>query len=211
MFTGLIEGVGRVERFDGPARGGTADADGARLRVATPLAVEMVPGESVAVDGVCLTVAASGPGGFEAVVSPQTLRVTALGGLRAGRAVNLERALRADARLGGHFVLGHVDGVGTVAALSEAGENRWLDVDLPDALLPAVVDRGSIAVDGISLTVAALAGRRVGMQIVPHTLAHTALGERRAGDAVNIETDIIGKYVARLLGQAPASAVPEDA
>jgi len=204
MFTGLIETVGRVERLD-PA--GAGDAGSCALRVAASLGPELTAGESIAVNGVCLTVVSADAGGFEAVVSPQTLRVTALGRLEAGRAVNLERSMRVDGRLGGHFVLGHVDGVGRLARVRDDGESRWLEVELPEPLRALVVDKGSIALDGISLTVAALTDAGVGIQVVPFTLSHTTLGESRPGDTMNIETDIIGKHVARLLG-ARAPLVP---
>ncbi len=192
MFTGLIEAVGRVERLatSGPVRA---------LRVATALADALRPGDSIAVNGVCLTVTAADAAGFETQVSPETARVTTIREWREGRLVNLERPIRADARLGGHFVLGHVDGVGGLVRLAPDGECSWLDVDLPADLIPAVVSKGSIAIDGISLTVAALAGTRVGVQIVPFTFAETALRQASAGDLVNLETDVIGKYVARWL------------
>jgi riboflavin synthase len=198
MFTGLIESVGRVGRMDG-------EVQGRRLRVETPLAAELTAGESVAVNGVCLTVETAGEAAFEATVSPETAGVTTLGGLRAGDAVNLERPLRADGRFGGHFVLGHVDGVGRIVRIAPQGDCVWVDVELPAALAPLVILKGSIAVDGISLTVASLAGARIGVQIVPHTWAHTALSDAREGDPVNVEADVIGKHVARLVaGVSPA-------
>ena len=142
---------------------------------------------------------ANDAGGFETVVSPETLRVTTLRTMTVGRTVNLERPLRADARLGGHFVLGHVDAVGTILRAEPDGECHWLDVEVPAVLSPLVIPKGSIAIDGISLTVAALAGLRVGVQIVPFTFDHTSLREARAGDPVNLEGDVLGKYVARQL------------
>jgi riboflavin synthase len=195
MFTGLIEAVGRIEGLERDAAGA-----GARIRVVTPLGGELRAGDSIAVNGVCLTATASGPRGFDAVVSPETLRVTTLGSFEPGRRVNLERPMRADGRLGGHFVLGHVDGAGRIRAIEPQGDSHWLDLDVPAALMPLIVAKGSIAVDGISLTVASLGDDRVGVQIVPFTFGHTALGDARAGDAVNIETDVIGKHVARLMG-----------
>jgi riboflavin synthase len=198
MFTGLIEATGRIARDD--ATGG--------LRVATTLGASLAAGDSVAVNGVCLTVTAADADGFDALVSPETRRVTTLGRLAGRRLVNLERPLRADARLGGHFVLGHVDATGRIADLRLDGDCYWLDVDLDPALTPLVVPKGSIAVDGISLTVAWLEGNRAGIQIVPFTHAHTSLAEARPGDPVNLEADVIGKYVARLLGERrqPAAA-----
>jgi riboflavin synthase len=199
MFTGLIEAVGTITRRD------TA-AGGARLEVAAPFVAELTPGESVAVNGVCLTAIAFSATAFAADLSPETRRATALDDLATGARVNLERAVRADARLGGHFVLGHVDATGLITAWASQGDHWWLEVDLPDALTSWVVEKGSIAVDGISLTIARLRqgdgeqgrGWSVGMQIVPHTRAHTNLADRRPGDRVNLEADIIGKYAARL-------------
>ena len=200
MFTGLIEAVGRVTRAD-------LDAAGTALRVATPLAAELGAGESVAVNGVCLTVTSADAEGFTATVSPETRRVTTLHQLVAGRLVNLERPLRADARVGGHFVLGHVDGVGRIERLARDGDCYWLDVDVPADLRALVVPKGSIAIDGVSLTVAALAGSRVGVQIVPYTFAETSLREAKAGDLVNLEGDVIGKYVARWLDDRAGAGV----
>jgi riboflavin synthase len=192
MFTGLIEATGRVERIE-------KTASGRVLRVSTALGAELAPGDSIAVNGVCLTVSARNESGFEAVVSPETLRVTSLLTAAEGRLVNLERPLRADGRFGGHFVLGHVDGVGRVTTMRADGECYWLEVEVPADLMPCVIHKGSIAIDGISLTVAAIAGGRVSAQIVPFTFAETTLRETREGDAVNLEVDVIGKYVARLL------------
>ena len=192
MFTGLIEATGTIDRA-------TPAATGVQLRVATMLGAELTAGDSIAVNGVCLTVAVAAADGFEAIVSPETLRVTTLGSLRPGQSLNLERPLKADSRLGGHFVLGHVDGVGRIRSLDADGDCYWLDVETPPALAPLVILKGSITVDGISLTVAELLDDRVRIQIVPFTFAHTALKSARAGDAVNIEADVIGKYVARLM------------
>jgi riboflavin synthase len=191
MFTGLIESIGTVERLDdAPA--------GRRLRVSADVSAELHLGESIAVSGVCLTVIERDAAGFVADVSPETLRVTTLGGLAVGSRVNLERSLRADARLGGHFVLGHVDATALVLAFEPQGESWWLEIALPPACAAWMVTKGSVAVDGISLTVAALAADRFGIQIIPFTREHTTLGDRRAGDRVNLEADIIGKYTARL-------------
>lgn len=192
MFTGLIETTGRVETIepDGTAR---------RLRIATPMGRELAIGDSVAVNGVCLTAVTADADGFTAIVSPETLRVTNLGAATPGRIVNLERPVRADGRLGGHFVLGHVDGVGRIVRITPDGECSWIDIDVPSSLESLMIPKGSIAVDGISLTIASLDGTRAGVQIVPHTWMHTTLSQARPGDAVNIEADMIGKYVARLL------------
>lgn len=203
MFTGLIESLGRID--DVQTRAG-----GRRLRVSTPLGAELSAGDSVAVNGVCLTAVDIASDGFAADISPETLRVTTLGRLAAGHSVNLERPLRADARLGGHFVLGHVDGVGTIAAVTPQDDCAWIDVDVPPALVRGLIPKGSIAVDGISLTIAALAHTRIGLQIVPFTLSHTTLGRARAGDPVNLETDVLGKYVARLLSEGRAAGIDSE-
>jgi len=202
MFTGLIESIGTVERLD-------PSAAGQRLRIAASLSRELQLGESIAVSGVCLTVVESDATGFFADVSPETLRVTTIGDLTVGGHVNLERSLRADARLGGHFVLGHVDATARIARWDAEGESWWLALELPKALERWVVHKGSIAVDGISLTIASLDDDRLGIQIIPHTRAHTTLGDRVAGDRVNLEADIIGKYAARLaeLSRGPAGPV----
>ena len=200
MFTGLIESIGTVERLeDSPA--------GPRIRVRAAVASDLQLGESIAVSGVCLTVVAADAATFAADVSPETLRVTTLGSLVPGDRVNLERPLRADARLGGHFVLGHVDATTAITAFTDQGGNWWLELDLPGALAAWVVEKGSIAVDGISLTIASLGADRFGIQIIPFTREHTALADRCAGDLVNLEADIIGKYAARLaeLSRGPAA------
>jgi riboflavin synthase len=199
MFTGLIEAVGRVEAA-------AAEATGQRLSIASPFAGDLSAGDSVAVNGVCLTAVSVGPAAFSATVSPETLRVTTLGELRAGDAVNLERPMRADGRLGGHFVLGHVDGVGEISAIRPDGDCYWVDVTLPGALLPLCISKGSIAIDGISLTIAQLCGDAVRVQIVPFTWTHTALSGARPGQRVNVEADVIGKYVARLMSFDPRAA-----
>ncbi|HEY7473740.1 MAG TPA: riboflavin synthase [Vicinamibacterales bacterium] len=199
MFTGLIEATGRVERIE-------ARPSGRAVRVATALGAELQPGESIAVSGVCLTVSSSDRSGFSAVVSPETLRVTTLLTAVEGRLLNLERPLRADGRFGGHFVLGHVDGVGRVSAIRPDGECHWLDVELPEDLMPLVVRKGSIAIDGISLTVAHVSETRIGVQVVPFTFAETTILEMRTGDAVNLEADVIGKYIARLVGERLSDA-----
>ncbi|HET9369582.1 MAG TPA: riboflavin synthase [Vicinamibacterales bacterium] len=201
MFTGLIEDVGRVARVE-------PGANARRLRIETGLGAESRPGDSIAVNGVCLTAIATDAEGFDVDVAPETLRVTTLGTFDVGRAVNLERPVRADARLGGHFVLGHVDGVGRIASRRDDGACAWLEVAIPASLAPLVISKGSIAIDGISLTVAALGANLVSVQLVPFTLAHTTLGGAQAGDAVNLEGDVLGKYVARLLAaQADLHAI----
>jgi riboflavin synthase len=191
MFTGLIENVGRVVRVE-------PSTAGCRLEIATPLSLGMTAGDSLAVNGVCLTVKPD-VGSVRADVGPETLRVTTLGSLTPGHAVNLERSMRADGRFGGHFVQGHVDGTGTLEAVRTEGESRWLTVAFPADLAPLLVTKGSVAVDGISLTVADLRPSQFDVMIVPFTWEATNLSTLRAGDRVNLECDLIGKYVARML------------
>lgn len=198
MFTGLVEAVGElVER--------TPTGGGFRLRIATELAQALKPGDSVAVNGVCLTTTVADRGEMHAEVGPETIRVTTLGALAPGSRVNLERPLRADSRFGGHFVQGHVDATGRVEMLRSEEEFTWLGISFPPAIAPYLVPKGSIAVDGISLTVAGLGPDRFDVQIVPFTLEHTNLGSIRVGDRVNLEADMIAKYVVRaadLVGRA---------
>jgi riboflavin synthase len=190
MFTGLVEGVGElVER--------KATSGGFRLRIGTPLAAELKPGDSLAVNGVCLTVILAERGEIHADVGPETVRVTTLGSIAPGSGVNLERPLRADQRFGGHFVQGHVDAIGHIEELRQEAEFHWLTVSFPPALAPFIVHKGSIAVDGISLTVAGLGSDRVDIMVVPFTMAHTNLGRAGIRDRVNIECDMVGKYVVR--------------
>lgn len=177
-----------------------------RMTVAAALASELRRGESVAVNGVCLTVTASSAARLTADVSPQTARVTTLARLRRGSLVNLERPMDAIGRVGGHFVLGHVDATGALEEIREDGNCWWIRVSFPPALAPYLVPRGSVAVDGISLTVARLRARSFDVQIVPFTWDHTNLRGARRRDRVNLECDILGKYVVRALevGAAPA-------
>src|SRR5262245_28934910 len=197
MFTGIIETLGRIERIEVSTSG-----HGRVMRIATPIASELKLGESISINGVCLTVTAADASGFNIEVSPETLRVTSLGALTVGAPVNLGRALRADARLGGHFVLGHVDGVGRITASVLEGAFTSLEVECPAAVVRYLIPKGSIAIDGISLTIAQLTGSRVRIQLVPYTLSHTTLGVSRVGDVVNVEADVLGKYVAGLLGNS---------
>ena len=192
MFTGLIEAVGTIDRVE-------ASPAGLWLSVATNLAGALAAGDSLAVNGVCLTVVRTSGGRAFADVSPETLRLTTLGALKPGAVVNLERPLRADARVGGHFVQGHVDGTGRIETIVAEGESYRMTVTFPPELDRFVVHKGSIAVDGISLTIAALDGNRFDVQIVPFTWEHTNLHTAAIADAVNIECDILGKYVVRAL------------
>ena len=190
MFTGLVEGVGElVERK--PTSGGF------RLRIGTTLAPELAPGDSLAVNGVCLTVILAEQNEIHADVGPETVRVTTLGTLKRGCTVNLERPLRADQRFGGHFVQGHVDAIGHIEELRQDAEFHWLTVSFPMNLAPLIVHKGSIAVDGISLTVAGLGADRFDIMVVPYTMAQTNLGRIKIRDRVNLECDMVGKYVVR--------------
>jgi riboflavin synthase len=192
MFTGLVEAVGEITEVK-PAPGGL------RMRLSTSLAPELANGDSLAVNGVCLTVVAKDADGVHVDVSPETVRVTTLASARRGSIVNLERPLRADARLGGHFVQGHVDATGTVEDVRQDGESYWLTIMFPPALAPFIVRKGSIAVNGVSLTVAGVDDRRFDVQIIPYTWTHTNFHALKAGDVVNLECDILGKYVARAI------------
>lgn len=201
MFTGLIEAVGEVaEVKPTPA--------GLRVRLQTDLARELTPGESLAVNGVCLTVVATDADAVHADISPETARVSALGALKRGMLVNLERPLRADARIGGHFVQGHVDATGTIEEIRKDGDFWWVTVLYPPALAMYIVRKGSIAVNGISLTVAGVDDKRFDVQIVPFTWEHTNLRTARPNDPVNLECDVLGKYVARAIESAVAARKP---
>lgn len=191
MFTGLVEDIGTVESVE-------TSAEGARLRIATRLAAETASGDSVAVNGVCLTATAVDGGGFEAEAMNRTLGVTALGGLDAGDRVNLELAMKASDRLGGHIVQGHGDGVGEVLAIEDDGFARRLRVALGADLIRYVVEKGSIALNGVSLTVAALGDDWIEVSLIPETLGRTTLGEAAVGERLNVECDVVAKYVERL-------------
>jgi len=197
MFTGLVEDVGSVTAL-APVQGG-----GARLTISARLPeADLFHGASVAVDGACLTVVGREKGSFSADVSIETLRRTTLADRKAGDQVNLELPLALGERLGGHLVLGHVDGVGRIRSREEAGEGVRFVVELPKDLLPLVVEKGSIALDGISLTVNELVGSEaISLLLIPESLRATTWGVKRAGDRVNVEADILGKHVARLLSQ----------
>jgi riboflavin synthase len=193
MFTGLVEDLGRIVAVD-------RTDDGAVLTVATRLAAELGEGDSIAVNGVCLTATAIADGRFTADAMHETLRRSSLGEVGTGGVVNLELALRADARLGGHIMQGHVDGVGSVAAIREDGFSRVVTVRADPALLRYVVEKGSIAVDGVSLTVARVDRDSFDVSLIPETLERTNLGVTEVGRTVNLEVDIVAKYVEKLVG-----------
>jgi riboflavin synthase len=189
VFTGLVQDLGTVTAVD-------ASDDGARLTVASGL--ELADGDSVAVNGVCLTATAVANGGFKADVMNETLRRSSLAGLGAGSKVNLELPLRAADRLGGHFVQGHVDGVGGVWDMRDDGFSRVVTVGVPAELMRYVVEKGSIAIDGVSLTVSALGDDWLQVSLIPETLERTILGDVSVGQAVNLEVDVLAKYIERL-------------
>jgi riboflavin synthase len=193
VFTGLIQDIGTAESVD-------ATADGSRLRIATALAAEIGLGDSVAVNGVCLTATGVDAAGFATEAMNQTIDVTALGAIEPGARLNLELAMRASDRLGGHIVQGHADGVGTVARVVADGFARRLRVDLAPQLSRYAVDKGSITLSGVSLTIAALAADWVEVSLIPETLERTNLGDAEVGDRLNVECDIVAKYVERIMG-----------
>jgi riboflavin synthase len=192
MFTGIVEELGRVAAIE-------ETSDAARLRVVGSGLDDLSPGDSVAVNGVCLTAADLHDDGFTADVMRETLLRSTLGGLASGDPVNLERAVTPTTRLGGHLVQGHVDGVATVTARRPAEHWEEVDLVLPEALSSYVVEKGSITLDGVSLTVAAITGTTVTVSLIPETLRRTTLGSRAVGDHLNVEVDILAKYVEKLL------------
>jgi len=192
MFTGIVEARGEVVELK-PV------ASGHRLRVETTLARTLKQGDSLAVSGVCLTVTLIAGNEVHADIGPETARVTTVGGLQRGDAVNLERALGADGRLGGHFVQGHVDGIGQVDEIRTEGDAQWITIGFPARLAPYFVRKGSVAVDGVSLTIAGLGEKQFDVQIIPFTWENTTLRGLRPGSRVNLECDMIGKYVARAM------------
>jgi riboflavin synthase len=195
MFTGLVQDVGTVASI---SRGGMT-----RIAVATAMpAEEFALGESIALDGICLTVLSRSHGRFEVEASPETLRRTTLGSWAVGTRVNLERALRLADRLGGHLVLGHVDAVAKIQGKRPEGGALVMEFELPEALAPFFIEKGSVAIDGTSLTVNTIERGRFTVSLIPETQARTTLAARLPGTSVNLEADVIGKYVARLLGKA---------
>ena len=190
MFTGLVAGTGTVRSL----------SDG-RLEVDTPLAAELAAGDSIAVNGVCLTALDPTADGFAADVMPETLRRTSLGPLAGGDEVNLELPLRATDRLGGHVVQGHVDGIGVVSGVREDGFARVVTIEAAPEVLRYAVEKGSIAVDGVSLTVARVDDESFDVSLIPETLERTTLGEAVVGRQVNLEVDVMAKYVEKLVGQ----------
>jgi riboflavin synthase len=202
MFTGIVQSVGRIVRLE--PRGGdvrlhvdTADLDLADVQL----------GDSIAVSGVCLTAVTLDARGFSADVSNETLSLTTLGQLKTGDPVNLEKALRLADRLGGHLVSGHVDGLGKVVSIVPDGRSQRWTFEVPPALARYIAAKGSVCIDGTSLTVNEVSGTRFGVNLIPHTVEHTAFHARRVGDAVNIEVDVIARYVERLIGGGQGAGI----
>jgi riboflavin synthase len=204
MFTGLIADLGSVKSIE-------SDVDGATLEISTTLADELAEGDSIAVNGVCLTATVAKEGAFRAQAMRETLRRSSLQELRVGSRVNLELALRADGRLGGHIVQGHVDGTGTIAGLRDEGFARVLEVAVDDELARYLVEKGSVALDGVSLTVSELRDGGFSVSLIPETLIRTNLGEAQVGDRVNIEADILAKHVERLMNAHRWAKDPKEA
>jgi riboflavin synthase len=192
MFTGLVLGVGRIASVD-------RSESGARIAVETPLVAELQTGDSIAVNGVCLSATSLENGSFLADAMNETLSRTSLGDISPGAEVNLELPLRASDRLGGHVVQGHVDGVGRIASVTEDGFARRVQVDAPADVLRYVIEKGSIAVDGVSLTVTGVDSRSFTVSLIPDTLLRTNLGHAAVGDRVNLEVDVLAKYVEKLI------------
>ena len=200
MFTGIVEELGQVKALSLRGNSGTLTVKAKKVLEGTKI------GDSIAVNGVCLTVTNMKNNEFSADVMAETVRRSSLGALRDGSYVNLERAMAADSRFGGHIVSGHIDGTGAITQVRRDDNALWYTVEASPALLRYIVEKGSIAMDGISLTVAAVEADRFSVSVIPHTAAVTALGRKRSGDVVNLETDIIGKYVEKLLRPAEPAA-----
>ncbi|HUO03815.1 MAG TPA: riboflavin synthase [Candidatus Binataceae bacterium] len=194
MFTGIIEDLGRVESIKHSDKGAVIS-----IRTAFPVARINI-GDSIAVSGTCLTVTAKGRGRISADVSAETMRRTTLGSLTQGDCVNLERCLTLNKLIGGHLVSGHVDGVGRVVSITPEGESKLFKFEVPSAQARYLVEKGSVTIDGVSLTVFSVHGRGFSAALIPHTLKVTTLGRKRPGDAVNVESDMIVKYVEKIIG-----------
>ena len=200
MFTGIIEETGIIKHLNITGRSGTIAVRASKVLEGTKI------GDSIAVNGICLTVTSLSPDGFTADVMAETVRRSSLSGLSSGDRVNLERAMAADGRFGGHIVAGHVDGTGTITRMRKEENAVWVTIAASGDILDLVVEKGSIAIDGISLTVAAVTDLDFSVSVIPHTGEETTLLSRQAGDTVNLETDIVGKYVQKLLGKTGSAS-----
>ncbi len=207
MFTGLIEDIGKITAVK-------QIGEGVRFSIAAKICDDLKTDDSVAVNGCCLTVVAVDKRTFEVDAVEETLHKTTLGEFTVGTEVNLERAMRWSDRLGGHFVLGHVDGAGKIISIENRSTSWWITIEIPEDLERYIIHVGSLTVDGISLTAAELQGNRVSVSIIPHTWQVTTLSRKRVGDRVNVEADVIGKYVEKLLtnksGPEPVSKITEE-
>ena len=205
MFTGIVEEVGTIRHISLAGNSGQIEIKANKVLEGTKI------GDSIAVNGVCLTVVTLKPDGFTADVMAETIRRSSLGGLQGGSKVNLERAMAADGRFGGHIVAGHIDGVGTIQSLTAEENAVWVEIAAPQEILRFIVEKGSIAIDGISLTVAYVDDSVFKVSVIPHTGEETTLLKKSAGDIVNLENDVVGKYVEKLLGlSAPAKEEPKS-
>ena len=200
MFTGIVEEKGAVKSIRLGRHSAVITVNAKKVLQDT------VPGDSIAVNGICLTVTSLGPGWFTADVMHETLNRSSLSDAAAGTFVNLERAMAADGRFGGHIVSGHVDGTGVIREIRRDDNAVWFTVSAPGNIMKYIVEKGSVAIDGISLTVAAVRDNSFDVSVIPHTLGLTVLGDRCRGDIVNLENDIIGKYVEKLMNYSPGSA-----
>ena len=204
MFTGIVEELGKIQSLAINGKSGKIAIRAKKVLEGTKI------GDSLAVNGICLTVVSMQPDGFTADVMAETVRRSSLGSCRSGDLVNLERAMAADGRFGGHIVAGHIDGTGTIRSLRQEENAVWVTIDTQPELLELIVEKGSIAIDGISLTVAAAGSRSFQVSVIPHTGEETTLLKKKAGDLVNLETDLVGKYVKKLLdGKLEQTALPE--
>ena len=209
MFTGIVEEVGKVRYIQLNGNSGVLAVKAAKVLEGTKI------GDSIAVNGVCLTVTSFDRNSYDVDVMHETLRRTSLGKMKSGSRVNLERAMAADGRFGGHMLAGHVDAPGTIASMEKDDNAIWITVRTPPDILKYIVEKGSIAIDGISLTVARVDDKSFAVSVIPHTGASTTLLEKKPGDMVNLETDMIGKYVEKLLGlnreeEKPQSGITEE-
>ena len=200
MFTGIIEEIGSVKRVSVGGKSGSIEIAAKKVLEGTKI------GDSIAVNGVCLTVTSLGSSSFTADVMAETLRRSSLGSLSLGNGVNLERAMAADGRFGGHLVSGHIDGTGTISKMQKEENAVWVHIQANSEILNLIVEKGSIAIDGISLTVAGVSDSEFSVSVIPHTAKETTLLSKKAGDTVNLENDIIGKYVQKLLGGRSSGA-----